>query len=80
MQLSHKKVNMQYSLDLTGYSCPLPLFMAKKAMHDLKKGDSLTLILNKQSSLADFELLAQERNWQFEIIEQAVENRVIFAI
>lgn len=69
---------MKYSLDLTGYSCPLPLFMAKKAMTDLKKGDYLTILLNKQSSLADFELLAQEQNWFVEIIEQAVENRVNF--
>ncbi|MEG9482201.1 sulfurtransferase TusA family protein [Mannheimia sp. HC-2023] len=69
---------MKYSLDLTGYSCPLPLLMTKKAMNDLKKGDSLEMVLNQQSSLADFELLAQEQNWQFEIIEQAVENRVIF--
>ncbi|MEG9544631.1 sulfurtransferase TusA family protein [Mannheimia sp. HC-2023] len=69
---------MKYSLDLTGYSCPLPLLMTKKAMNDLKKGDSLELVLNQQSSLTDFELLAQEQNWQFEIIEQAVENRVIF--
>ncbi|QLB42740.1 sulfurtransferase TusA family protein [Mannheimia pernigra] len=69
---------MKYSLDLTGYSCPLPLFMAKKAMTDLKKGDYLTILLNKQSSLADFELLAQEQSWIVEIIEQAVENRVNF--
>lgn len=71
---------MQYSLDLTGYTCPLPLFMAKKAMAELKKGDRLELLLNKQSSLADFELLAQQHHWQIETIEQAVENRVIFAI
>ncbi|MFA9500754.1 sulfurtransferase TusA family protein [Mannheimia sp. E30BD] len=69
---------MKYSLDLTGYSCPLPLFMAKKAMNDLKKGDSLDVLLNKQSSLADFELLAKEQGWLCEI--QAVGNRVIFTI
>lgn len=71
---------MHYSLDLSGYICPIPLLTTKKAMTDLKKGDSLEILLNKQSSLADFELLAQERNWQFEIIEQAVGNRVIFAV
>lgn len=69
---------MQYSLDLTGYSCPLPLFMAKKAMGDLKNGDSLEILLNKQSSFTDFELLAQENHFQIEIIEQAVENKIIF--
>ncbi|HHW7567373.1 TPA: sulfurtransferase TusA family protein [Mannheimia haemolytica] len=69
---------MQYVLDLTGYACPLPLLMAKKAMSDLKKGDSLEIRLNKQSSLTDFELLATEQGWLYEI--QAVENRVIFAI
>lgn len=78
MQLSHKKVNMQYSLDLTGYTCPLPLFIAKKAMKDLKKGDSLEVVLNQQSSLTDFELLAKEQGWLYEL--QAVENRVIFTI
>ncbi|AHG77684.1 sulfurtransferase TusA family protein [Mannheimia varigena] len=71
---------MEYVLDLTGYACPLPLLMAKKAMHDLQKSDSLTLILNKQSSLADFELLAEEQHWLIQLDEQAVENRVIFTI
>ncbi|MDD0823658.1 sulfurtransferase TusA family protein [Mannheimia sp. AT1] len=71
---------MQYSLDLTGYCCPLPLFMAKKAMDDLKKGDSLEILLNKQSSLADFELLVQENYFQIEIIEQAVKNKIIFTL
>ncbi|MDY2946740.1 sulfurtransferase TusA family protein [Mannheimia varigena] len=71
---------MEYVLDLTGYACPLPLLMAKKAMLDLQKSDSLTLILNKQSSLADFELLAEEQHWLIQLDEQAVENRVIFTI
>lgn len=71
---------MEYVLDLTGYACPLPLLMAKKAMLDLQKSDSLTLILNKQSSLADFELLAKEQHWLVKLDEQAVENRVIFTI
>lgn len=69
---------MKYSLDLTSYACPLPLLMAKKAMNDLKKGDSLAILLNQQSSLADFELLAQEYHWQIKTIEQAVENQIIF--
>ncbi|HGO5856626.1 TPA: sulfurtransferase TusA family protein [Mannheimia haemolytica] len=69
---------MQYVLDLTGYACPLPLLMAKKAMNDLKKGDSLEILLNQQSSLSDFELLATEQGWLCEL--QAVENRVIFTI
>ncbi|HHW7579018.1 TPA: sulfurtransferase TusA family protein [Mannheimia haemolytica] len=69
---------MQYVLDLTGYACPLPLLMAKKAMNDLKKGDSLEIRLNKQSSLTDFELLATEQGWLYEI--QAVENRVVFTM
>ncbi|QLB16381.1 preprotein translocase subunit TatB [Mannheimia varigena] len=71
---------MEYVLDLTGYACPLPLLMAKKAMLDLQKSDSLTLILNKQSSLADFELLAEEQQWLIKCDEQAVENLVIFTI
>ncbi len=63
---------MQYVLDLTGYACPLPLLMAKKAMNNLKKGDSLEILLNQQSSLTDFELLAKEQGWLCEL--QAVEN------
>lgn len=71
---------MKYSLDLTSYSCPLPLLMTKKAMNDLKKGDSLLVLLNKQSCLADFELLAKEHHCLIDITEQAVENRILFAI
>lgn len=71
---------MEYFLDLSGYSCPIPLLTTKKMMTDLKKGDCLEILLNKQSSLADFELLAQEYHWQIELIEQAVENRVIFIL
>ncbi|QIM67841.1 preprotein translocase subunit TatB [Mannheimia granulomatis] len=69
---------MYYFLDLTGYACPIPLLTTKKAMTDLKKGDSLEVVLNQQSSLTDFELLAKEQGWLCEI--QAVENRMIFAI
>ncbi|STY63982.1 SirA-like protein [Mannheimia haemolytica] len=52
---------MQYVLDLTGYACPLPLLMAKKAMNDLKKGDSLEILLNQQSSLTILNCLPKSK-------------------
>lgn len=53
---------MQYQLDLRAYTCPLPLLMAQKALKSLQRGDSLTLILNRESSLNDFEPLCQTMN------------------
>lgn len=49
---------MDYQLDLTDYTCPLPLLMTKKAVALLKTGETLQLFLNKQSSINDFIQLA----------------------
>ncbi|WP_386692809.1 MULTISPECIES: sulfurtransferase TusA family protein [unclassified Lonepinella] len=56
---------MDYQLDLRQYICPLPLLMAKKALNNLPHNSILTIQLNEQSAVQDFELLCQQQGYQF---------------
>lgn len=58
----------EYRLDLSGYDCPLPLLMTKKALNSLAVGDSLTLVLNRSVAVEDFRLLCRQLHcrWQAE--------------
>ncbi|WGE51603.1 sulfurtransferase TusA family protein [Actinobacillus equuli subsp. haemolyticus] len=55
----------QYQLDLTAYSCPLPLLMAKKALVQLPQHATLVIYLNMASSTDDFELLCEQYGYQW---------------
>ncbi|WP_439240743.1 sulfurtransferase TusA family protein [Lonepinella sp. BR2474] len=55
---------MDYQLDLRQYGCPLPLLMAKKALDNLPNNTILTIMLNEQSAVQDFELLCQQQGYQ----------------
>lgn len=64
---------MQYSLNLTALSCPLPLLKAKKALRDLMENDELLLVLNRESAMENFDVFAEEnqaqcveKHWQSE--------------
>ena len=61
---------MNYQLDLTQFTCPLPLFTAKKALQKLESGSTLTLIINNSSSLSDFELLCEAEGFSLISIEK----------
>lgn len=58
----------EYRLDLSGYDCPLPLLMTKKALNSLAIGDCLTLVLNRSVAVGDFRLLSLQCHctWQAE--------------
>ena len=61
---------MDYQLDLTQFTCPLPLLTAKKALDQLEQDAILTLQLNHTSSVADFELLCQQKGYRIISLEK----------
>ncbi|KAE9535364.1 sulfurtransferase TusA family protein [Ursidibacter arcticus] len=52
---------MDYQLDLTAYSCPLPLLITKRAIQQLNKGERLLLKVSPYTIFSDFELLCQQQ-------------------
>ncbi|EFX91674.1 SirA family protein [Actinobacillus ureae] len=54
-----------YQLDLTAYSCPLPLLMVKKALAQLPQHATLVIYLNMESSADDFALLREQYGYQW---------------
>lgn len=61
---------MNYQLDLTEFTCPLPLLTAKKVLAQLESGSNLILQLNHNSSPTDFELLCQEKSYRLISLEK----------
>ena len=61
---------MNYQLDLTEFTCPLPLLTAKKVLAQLESGSNLILQLNHNSSPTDFELLCQEKVYRLISLEK----------
>ncbi|MDO5053812.1 MAG: sulfurtransferase TusA family protein [Pasteurella oralis] len=61
---------MDYFLDLTSFTCPLPLLMSQKALKQLNPAETLTLMLNNESTINDIKLLCQQQNYQLLNIEQ----------
>ncbi|HBO38024.1 MAG TPA: sulfurtransferase TusA family protein [Pasteurellaceae bacterium] len=55
---------MGYQLDVTQFTCPLPLLMTKKALSKLDKGSILTLVINHNSAINDFKFLCEEEGYQ----------------
>lgn len=60
----------EYGLDLIQYACPLPLLMTKRAMASLLPKESLVIMLDPKTLLADFLLLCQTMGYHGEVIEQ----------
>ncbi|MGX3021305.1 sulfurtransferase TusA family protein [Ursidibacter sp. B-7004-1] len=52
---------MDYQLDLTAYTCPLPLLITKRAIQQLSKGERLLLKVSPYTIFSDFELLCQQQ-------------------
>ncbi|MGX2969743.1 sulfurtransferase TusA family protein [Ursidibacter sp. B-7004-1] len=52
---------MDYQLDLTAYSCPLPLLITKRVIQQLSKGERLLLKVSPYTIFSDFELLCQQQ-------------------
>ncbi|WP_423841623.1 sulfurtransferase TusA family protein [Actinobacillus equuli] len=54
-----------YQLDLTAYSCPMPLLIAKKALASLPVHSTLVICINLASSQDDFKLLCEQYGYQW---------------
>lgn len=61
---------MEYQLDLRAYLCPLPLLMTKNAVKQLVKGESLTVFLNRQTSLADFSVWCESAKFNLSVLDE----------
>ena len=61
---------MNYQLDLTEFTCPLPLLMAKKALQQLESGATLILLINNISTISDFRLLCEAEGYLLISIEK----------
>ena len=47
-------------LDVSGFSCPMPLLKAKKAMYHMEKGQVIQIISTDPSSVLDFATFAKQ--------------------
>lgn len=65
---------MEYQLDLRAYLCPLPLLMTKNAIKQLAKGESLTVFLNRQTSVADFTAWCECAKLNLSVLEEQEES------
>ena len=47
-------------LDATGFTCPMPLLKAKKALNELAVGDRLRVVATDPGSVRDFRVFAEQ--------------------
>ena len=47
-------------LDASGLNCPLPILRAKKALSDMKAGETLLIISTDPGSVKDFEAFSKQ--------------------
>ena len=60
----------EYVLDLTEFSCPVPLLRTKRALAQLQPQDILYLRLNLSAAIEDFRLLCHQTGRRLIRIEQ----------
>lgn len=68
---------VNYSLDLTAYRCPLPLFMAKRAIKLLSVDEQLCIHLHQDAVLKDFVYLCEKHSCQIETLKHNSDNSII---
>ncbi|AKD38471.1 hypothetical protein I926_05735 [Pasteurella multocida subsp. multocida OH4807] len=61
---------MDYMLDLTPFICPIPLFMARKALASLQPSETLIIRIANQSTLNDMLLLCQQHHYRLLHLQQ----------
>lgn len=64
-------------LDCTGLKCPLPVLKARRAMRDLAKGQSLSVIVTDPKAPEDFEHFAETTGHKLLSCSPAGEGHVI---
>ena len=46
-------------LDARGFNCPLPILRAKKALNDMRSGQTLKIVATDPGSAQDFQVFAE---------------------
>ncbi len=59
-------------LDARGLNCPLPILRAKKALNELKSGQTLRIVATDPGSVKDFQAFAKQTGNQ--LIESSEAN------
>lgn len=61
-------MNIDKEIDTRGLNCPLPILKAKKALADLKSGQTLKVVSTDAGSVRDFQAFAKQTG--NELVEQ----------
>ncbi len=61
-------MNIDKEIDTRGLNCPLPILKAKKALADLKSGQTLKVVSTDAGSVRDFQAFARQTG--NELVEQ----------
>ncbi len=61
-------MNIDKELDTRGLNCPLPILKAKKALAELRSGETLRVVATDPGSLRDFQAFARQTG--NELVEQ----------
>jgi len=71
----------RYTLDVRGYTCPYPQYYTIKALHTLREGEALEVILDNHPSLGILQATATERGFRVVSIDEIQTNtwRIILA-
>ncbi|MHB1124320.1 MAG: sulfurtransferase TusA family protein [Ramlibacter sp.] len=65
-------MNIDKEIDTRGLNCPLPILKAKKALADLKSGQTLKVVSTDAGSVRDFQAFARQTG--NELVQQTTEG------
>jgi tRNA 2-thiouridine synthesizing protein A len=65
-------MDIDKEIDTRGLNCPLPILKAKKALADLKSGQTLKVVSTDAGSVRDFPAFAKQRGTA--LVEQTTEG------
>jgi tRNA 2-thiouridine synthesizing protein A len=64
----------RYTLDVRGYTCPYPQYYTIKALHTLRDGETLEVILDNHPSVGIIQATAKERGFEVVSTEEIEKN------
>lgn len=67
-----------YELDLSGYSCPIPVLKTKKFLADMPTGFQVKVITTDPASVIDLQEFCKKTGHK--LIEQTVNNNIILTL
>jgi len=64
----------RYTLDVRGYTCPYPQYYTIKALHTLREGEVLEVILDNHPSLGIVQTTAKDRGFRVVSVDEIEKN------